>query len=266
MISIVTPVLNCARHVPQMLASVESQRPGPVEHILIDGGSTDGTWEILCDYCRRCTFASARQVPLLGQAAAVNLAVEMARADVIGWLNGDDMYEPGAFAEVERAFAGPERVHVFYGACAIVDGAGAPLYTAEAEPFDRTALRDDLNTIAQPAAFIRRDAFIAAGGLDPRLEYCMDYDLWLTLAAAGCNFRPIGRTLACFRLHAESKTCRRQWRFHVERARVSLRHGGGWSSPLVRESVEFLLKEPARRIATRLGWRDPLRAFLPPPR
>lgn len=229
-ISIVMPTLNQAAFIAESVASVmEQEVPGGLELLIADGGSGDGTLEHLADlaveHAGRLRWASA---PDSGAAEAVNAAVARARGSVIGWLNSDDLYAPGAVA---RASAHLERApgHVMvYGEAEHVDEHGHRLAAYPTRP-PTTPLAEwaDGCHICQPSAFFRRDAFEALGGLDTSLRAAFDYEFWLRLFKAhpgGVGFVP--ELQARSRLHAGAITMRFRQRVALEALQVVHRHIG----------------------------------------
>lgn len=186
-ITVVTPCLDRAATLERALESVRTQEyPGEVEHVVVDGGSTDGTVEIL-------ERAGVRYVsePDRGLAHAMNKGIAMARGEVIGWLNADDRYEPGALLAAGRAFAEHPGALWVTGLCRIVDGEGREIRRF-VKAYKRFLLRRysrrlliTQNFIQCPATFIRADGLRRIGPLDERFGYSMDYDLWLRLAKLG---------------------------------------------------------------------------------
>lgn len=183
-ITIVTPCLNAAGTLERCLASVRAQGYPELEHIVVDGGSTDGTLELLqaADGVR---FISE---PDEGRPDGVNKGVRMATGDVIGFLNADDCYEPGALAVVGEAFSADPEVMWLTGYCRIVDGAGEEIRRPITR-YKNFLLRHfsfplylTQNFVSDPATFVRRAALEAVGPLDNRYRISHDYDLWLRVA------------------------------------------------------------------------------------
>jgi len=201
LVSIITPSLNQGRFIRDTIESVLSQDYPRLEHIVMDGGSDDDTLDILRSYGSRVVWRSA---PDQGQADAVNLGFRLAKGEILGWLNSDDTYHPGAVkAAVGHLAANPDTA-VVYGDAYYIDENNAVIGTYPTEDFDLDRLSGSC-VICQPTAFVRRDALLAVGMLDPALRYCMDYDLWIRL---GRRFR-IGRLhrfLANSRVHPETKS------------------------------------------------------------
>lgn len=177
--SVLTPSYNQARWLPDNLRSVAVQTHPAVEHIVMDGASTDGSVDILRAADRPgLTWRSESD---RGQSHALNKAFAQSRGEIIGWLNSDDAYfSPTVVADAVRLFTERPEVDVVYGHAALVNPDGLILQMMWAPSFNR-ALLPLLNFISQPTAFIRRGA-IAAGFVDEEFEHVMDRELWLRLA------------------------------------------------------------------------------------
>ncbi len=209
--SIVTPSFNQARFIREAIASVLSQEGVTVEHLVFDGGSTDGTVGILREYSDRLRWVSE---PDRGQAHAVNKGLRAARCEYIGWLNSDDLYVPGALRAVRDFFLANPEVDIVYGLADHVDLEGALLGPYPVEGWNYERLKE-ICFICQPAVFFRRRAFERYGLLDESLRYCMDYEYWLRCGGV----RPLvhlPQKLALSRLHADTKTLRERVQVHRE--------------------------------------------------
>jgi len=242
LVSVVTPSLNQGRYLREAIESVRAQTYSPIEHIVVDGGSTDGSLEILAEY------GEVRWVsePDRGQSHALNKGFAMATGDVFGWLNADDAYDPNAAADAVSALT---RSGLVYADVIRVDGDGANPRRIQSRPtFD---LWTELNLgcgIYSPAVFFTREAFEAVGGVDEALHLTMDYDLWIRI---GKRF-PVLHVEAIWaiqRIHDDAKTIRRYDDFWPERLAVSRRHGGRLVSPML---ITRYVRQPyARRVAVR---------------
>ncbi len=201
LVSIVTPSFNQGRFIRDTIESVLSQDYPNLEYLVMDGGSSDETLSILRSYGDRLTWRSASDS---GQADAVNSGFRLSRGEILGWLNSDDTYEPGAVkAAVQHLTAHPD-IAVIYGNAYYIDHHNTVIGTHPTEDFSMSRIAETC-VIGQPSAFIRRDALEAVGMLDPTLQYCMDYDLWIRL---GPRYRidRIDRFLASIRRHPNTKS------------------------------------------------------------
>lgn len=186
-ITIVTPCFNSVATIQGTLDSVRAQKYPGLQHVVVDGGSTDGTVQIL----QRAEGISYLSEPDRGRVDACNKGVGLAEGEVIGWLNADDTYLPGTLAAVGEAFAGPTRPKWVTGYCRIVDGAGTEI-RAGVTRYKNFFLRHysfnlylTQNFISDPATFVRRDVLDRTGLLSEEYQISHDYDLWLRVAAEG---------------------------------------------------------------------------------
>lgn len=231
--SVVVPSLNQARFLARTLDSILGQRGDlDLQCIVMDGGSTDGSLAIIQNAAER-----ARAMPgfeLLwrserdgGQTDAINRGMRLATGEIVGYLNSDDRYVPGALTVVAEAFANHPGAQWLTGYCRIIDEHDRPIHeavrrykSAWLRRFSRQSLLV-LNYVAQPATFWRRSAAEELGGFDDELHYCMDYDYWLRLAAR-CEPLIVRKHLAEYRVHPASKGgsgYRNQFREDLEVAR-----------------------------------------------
>jgi len=221
-ISIVTPSYNQGHYIEETLLSVINQNYPNVEHIVMDGGSTDATMEVVGRY--RDRLAQAVSEKDRGQSHAINKGMALATGDILTWLNSDDMLAPGALAAVAMAFA-TAPADLVAGICCLYRGGelvGKHLTACEDGPLpidDILDLDHGWNAgqfFYQPEVFYSRDLWERAGGrVNEALYYSMDYELWLRFAEQGGRLHVISRPLAWFRLHDEQKTAAEQ-RFKTE--------------------------------------------------
>lgn len=206
-ITVVTPSFNQRDFVEQTIESVLGQGYPSLQYLVMDGGSTDGTVELLERYGDRLAWVSE---PDRGQSHALNKGLARATGEILAFLNSDDYYLPGALHAVGEWFAAHPDSHWLTGRCRTVDLHGDEIrrpVTAYKNFWLRVAGYRGLqvlNYVSQPATFWRRDVWEAVGEFDESLDYAMDYDYWLR---AGKRFRldRIDRYLACFRVHPTSK-------------------------------------------------------------
>lgn len=202
--SVVTPSYQQADYLPDNLASVSAQRYDNIEHLVLDGGSDDGTVDLLREY-----EASAdhdvwwRSEPDGGQSAAINEGFDRADGDIIGWLNSDDVYvDTTTLARVVDWF-NKTNADVIYGDIAYIDGESRITEIDVRPEFDRAKLAHRI-LIGQPATFFRQNT-LESDRLDTALNYCMDYEFWIRLSQQ-YEFRHVRDILAGFRRHKSQKT------------------------------------------------------------
>jgi glycosyltransferase involved in cell wall biosynthesis len=229
---VVTPSFNAAATIEETLRSVREQDYPHVEHVVVDGGSTDGTVDLLA----RAEGIRYVSEPDRGLSHAMNKGIAMATGSVVGWLNADDLYLPGALRAVGEAFAADPRAEWATGRCLIVDEAGREIRkgaTAYKNFFLRRyshAMYLTQNFISAPATFARREAYQRHPF---REDYAMsmDYDVFLQLAQAGDPI-VLDRDIACFRMMEGTlsmSSFERQFAEHAEQAR---NHGAGHPVPV----------------------------------
>ncbi len=223
LVSIVTPSYNQAEFIEATIRSVLLQDHAPLEYIVVDGGSTDGTLDILRRYAAWLTWTSE---PDGGQAEAINKGLRRARGEVLAYLNSDDLYLPGAIARAVSCLRGQPQAGLVYGDCDVIDEAGRTVgrlrAPGPAQSLSRMIARGEY--IPQPAAFWRRAVVERAGLFDESLHLALDYDFFIR-AGRVMPVAYLPQPLAAFRLHGGSKTVSREERHWREALRVSSRHG-----------------------------------------
>jgi glycosyltransferase involved in cell wall biosynthesis len=228
-ISIVTPSFNQAKYIAATIGSVMRQDYPNLEHIVIDGGSTDGTLEILAAYPHLKLVSE----PDRGHADAVNKGFQLATGDIWGFLNSDDTLLPGALLRVAREIDPGQGRHVVMGRCRFVDEQGR--FSGIEHPSHFESHRRVLevwkgHTIPQPAVFWTREVWRTCGPMDDDLKSAwIDYDLFCRFSQR-YRFHFVDQVLATYRLHSESKTQRWTEADRLEDSiRLSRRY---WGSPL----------------------------------
>lgn len=215
LVSIVTPSFNQGRFIADTIESVLSQDYPRIEYIIVDGGSTDETLDVLQRYHDRLRWVSG---PDQGQSGAINKGWRQTKGEIIAWLNSDDTYLPGAVGQAVAFLQEHPEVDAVYGDCDYIDLEGHFLRPYPARPYDYLELvRTAVNYIPQPATFIRRCALESIGYLDETLHYIMDLDCWLRLGSQ-CALAYLPVRLATLRLHPKAK---------------SVHKAGGFSSELI---------------------------------
>ncbi len=203
-ISIITPSYNQGRYIEATILSVLEQGYPELEHIIVDGGSTDGTPAILARYPHLKVISE----PDRGQADAVNKGLRLASGEIIGWLNSDDTYFPGALADAAATVDPAKGVFIAMGRCAYIDEEGNPTGAEHPSAFvshERVVEIWKGYTIPNPAVFFHRQVYEECGGLDESLYFALDYDLFCRYTAHHAIVA-IDRLWATYRLHRAAKT------------------------------------------------------------
>jgi glycosyltransferase involved in cell wall biosynthesis len=207
LVSILTPSFNQARWLPCNLRSVACQTYPRVQHLVMDGGSTDGSVEILREAGDSIVW---RSEPDSGQSDAVNKAFALSSGDIIGWINSDDAYfDCRVVEDVVRFLVRHPTVDVVYGHAAYVNADGTILRMIWVPWFIRSIFRIT-NFVGQPVVFARRRV-LTDPMLDVTYNFAMDYELWLRMEDDGYQFRRIDRINAIDRYQPgrKSETSRR---------------------------------------------------------
>lgn len=210
-ISVVTPSYNQGRFIERTIQSVLDQNVPSLEFMVVDGASTDGTVEVLKKYETRLRWVSEKDS---GQTEAVNKGLKRTGGDIIGWLNSDDIYYPGALSAVISLFEEYPQADVVYGEANHVDENDQIIEAYYTEDWNYERLKE-VCFLCQPAVFFRRRILEHFGFLDAGLKYCMDYEYWLRLGAE-IPFIRMKKKLAGSRMYRENKTLRQRIAVHRE--------------------------------------------------
>ncbi len=203
LVSIVTPTLNSQQYLAETIDSILSQNYPAIEYIVVDGGSTDSTLDILARYPGRLRLISGRDK---GPSDAIYKGLQQARGEIVAWLNADDTFLPGAVrTAVDYLTAHPD-TDVVYGEGWWIDEAGKVISRYPTLAWDPSVLERDC-FICQPAAFLRATAYRRCP-LDPDINLPFDYDLWIRMARLGMRVDSIPDYLANSRMHSGAKTLR----------------------------------------------------------
>jgi glycosyltransferase involved in cell wall biosynthesis len=206
LVSIVIPSFNQGRFIEDTLQSILRQDYPRIEVIVMDGGSTDETLDVLRRFSDRITYVSERD---RGQSDALNKGVQQARGEFVGWLNSDDIYLfEDTVSSVMSAFSAEEAPDMVFGDYVRISDSNRFMrvyHTWREYDFERL-LR--VCYISQPTVFFRADV-IKDNPVDESLHYGMDIEYWLRLGKKGYTFQHIGRLIAAERIHASAKTVAR---------------------------------------------------------
>lgn len=224
-ISVIIPSYNQAEFLRATLESVCGQTHADVEVLVYDGGSTDGSVEILREWRGRPGGGEFRWVSQkdAGQADAVNLGLRACTGDVVAYLNSDDVYYPGALAAVAAYFDARPDCLALYGRAHHLHADGSVMEEYPTEPWDYDRLLDTC-FLCQPAVFWRREVMERFGVFDDTLRYALDYEYWLRVGRETPFHYLDGHFLAGSRLHENTKTLSQRVPAHLELAQVVKRY------------------------------------------
>jgi glycosyltransferase involved in cell wall biosynthesis len=211
LVSVVTPSFNSVQYIEKAISSVYSQHFPNIEHIIVDGCSTDGTLDILKGYSHLRWISE----PDKGQADALNKGFRMARGEIIGWLNADDTYTENAIVIAIEYLRFHPDVDIVYSDCNWINAEGSPMGKYQAKPYNLRNLVEGCGLIHTPAVFWRRELFEKVGYLNTHYHYSLDNDFWLR-ACPVSNPLYIDYPLANYRRSTGSKTMSHETEFLPE--------------------------------------------------
>lgn len=245
-LSVVTPSYNTGKYLGAAIASVLEQDWPGVDYVVMDGGSTDESLDVLRQFGSRIRWVSEKDK---GQSNAINRGFVRTRGDVLCWLNSDDTFAPGAFRAAMEFFQAHPDVAMVYGDADYITPDGKPLAPCvHIEPYSAHRLFHYSDFIVQPATFFRRSAFEAVGGIDESIHWAMDYDLWLRIAAGGFKIAYLPALLAHFRWLKDNKTATGGFGRLNEIHRILGKHGLGEPAYIRLERVYLHLQQAIKSI------------------
>jgi len=227
-ISVITPSYNQAPFLEATIRSVLEQDYPALEYIVVDGGSTDGSPDIIRKYESRLAWWVSEKDR--GQTDAINKGFARATGSILAWLNSDDTYEPGALLEAGRFLRDHPEVGMVYGDTNYIDKDGRVVGRFNARQADNSRLMRGAVYIPQQSTFFRAELWQQVGPLDPSFYFAMDYDLWVRLSQiTRFQYLP-GKIWANFRLHGTAKSIAEDALCWPEMLKVHRREGGSWLS------------------------------------
>jgi len=231
LVSIVTPSFNQARYLETTIKSVLEQDYPHIEYIIVDGGSTDGSVDVIKKFEGRLAWWVSEQDQ--GQTDAINKGFNRAQGEILAWINSDDTYNPNTVEQAVKYLMDNPEVGLVYADCNFIDESGQVIGKFNAAQTDLRYLRQGYVHIPQQTMFFRAKYWKELGPLDPSFYFAMDYDLWTRIARHSPLKYIAGKIWANFRIHTTSKTSVADERGWQEMIRIHYRDGGGFFSIIV---------------------------------
>jgi len=249
-ITIVTPSYNQGPYLEQTILSVLSQQYPNLEYIIMDGGSTDNSVEIIKRYADRLSYWESG--PDKGQAAAIVKGFELSSGTILGWLNSDDMLMPNALINVANAFLATPEICAVTGRCVIIDEGGKPFLVSIPIIRSWRSMLYFGSGFYQMATFWKKSAYEAVGKLNTEMYFSFDADLFLRLRKYG-RTEAINSYLAAYRAHKKSKTTTNQPIMRAENRMIQKKYSKVNNITVLASHVAKRLR-PVSRIRNRIFW------------
>ena len=221
-ISIITPTYNQGRFLEETILSVLNQDYPNLEYIIIDGGSTDNSVEIIKKYKSRLTSWVSESDK--GQTHAINKGLKRSTGEILNWLNSDDLLSAGTLEIIGKAFTIDPEADFYFGDFSMIDEKGRLIIHRKSPLFRFRTLFYGRQLSSQPAVFFRRSVLERIGYLDETLDFCMDQEFWVRAASKGMRFRLTKKLFAVTRVHRGAKTSRLQEVLHGEHKAIIRRY------------------------------------------
>lgn len=223
-LSIITPSFNQAHYLEETIRSVLLQGYPNLEYFVFDAASTDGSVEIIRKYEPWLSYWVSEKDR--GQSDAINKGMRRATGVMATWLNSDDYFSQGTLEAVALTLQQHSEAAVIFGQADWITSDGRQIEAVLSRPYDRQYMLQEANSIPQSSAFIRHQAFLEVGGLDERLHFTMDYDLWFRLETQG-SLVHVPQKWSYARKHESAKTSSGDTRFYEELVQVTAKYGKG---------------------------------------
>jgi len=235
-ISIVTPSYNQVNFIERTILSVLNQNYPNFEYIIIDGGSNDGSIEIIKKYEKYLTYWISEKDN--GQADAINKGLRRTKGKIVAYLNSDDIYCQGTFVKVANYFCKYPNRDIIYGDYLIIDSQDNVIKCKKEIAFDYNILLYCFSYIPQPTVFFKREIFEKIGLFDTQLNCTMDFDYWVRVSRKNKIYY-IPESLAAYRIHGSSKTWTQRSAFREENLLIRKRYTKRYPKSLKMDRLYF---------------------------
>jgi len=229
LVSIVTPSFNQGQFIEETILSILNQTYRYTQYIVVDGGSTDNTMEVVNKYRDRIDIIIHEKDK--GQADAINKGFKLAKGELVGWINSDDILYPDCVEKIVELYNTNKDGAIYY--CSIhdwIDEYGTFLYKKIVSIPNKDYLLNKNSSIIQPGSFYPNELVKKVNYLDPNIYYCMDLDLWLKLLNQGNIYSLSVKSYSAFRIYPGTKTDTGKIKFLKNIKMVLLKHGANWYS------------------------------------
>lgn len=226
LLSIITPSYNYERFLPRTLASVNrAARPFLVEHVVVDDGSTDASWEVLRDTARADRHLVIARQANRGLSATLNDALARAAGEWIGWLNADDLHLPWAYQALADGLAAHDDLDLVFGDTVFIDADDRVLRLVAQPQVDRRVIVGGYNMFHNCSTFWRRSALPSGWTFDENMHLFMDLDLWLTVLDGARAVAKVDFPLGAYRRHSQQISSTARPSDLAEMRTLATRHG-----------------------------------------
>ena len=222
-ISIITPSYNQGQFLEETILSVLNQDYPNLEYIIIDGGSTDNSVNIIKKYENRLDYWISE--PDNGQTEAINKGFKKTTGDILGWLNSDDLLLHGALSALVACFEAHPEAGFVYGDYQMINRDGRVLFQRSVPDYDFGVLVYGRSLMTQPATFFRRSVLEQIGYLDEQFDFCMDLEFWIRAAVKRIMFQSLRVPLAANRLHNDAKTSTQRQKLIEQHLKIVKKYG-----------------------------------------
>lgn len=248
LVTIVTPSFNQGKFIEETILSVLTQDYNNLEYIIIDGGSTDNTLDVIRKFGKKLKYISE---PDYGQADAVNKGFSLAKGEILGWLNSDDTLNPGAVDRIIKEFTKDPRLIMVYSDAHFIDKDNNVIGKYPSEDFSLNRLADNC-FLCQPTVFIKAEVFKKIGMFDINLDTCMDYDYWIRIGKRFSIDRISymkGIYHANSRMHNENKTISSRKKVYRESMRIQKKYFGKISKRWILAYIKEIILKKSLKIS-----------------